>query len=85
MAVTFQLPRRIEDELRGKLADLDRAAKEAALVDLYRRHLLTHHELAEALDLPRLQVDGVLKEHGVMHEWSLDDIARESASISAER
>jgi len=36
MAVTFQLPTDLEDELRSELLDLDAVAKEALLVSLYR-------------------------------------------------
>ena len=49
MPVTFDLPEDIEQSLRHQLGDLDRAAKEAALVELYRQERLTHYQLAQAL------------------------------------
>ena len=68
MAVSFQLPTDLERQLREVLLDLDKVAKEAALVELYRQGRLSHHELATALGLGRLELDGVLKEHGVTED-----------------
>jgi hypothetical protein len=81
MSVTFDLPGDLEQNLRRELGDLDRAAKEAAMIELYRQHRLTHHELATALDLSRFAVDALLKSHGVTYDMSLDEIQRESASL----
>jgi hypothetical protein len=63
MTVSFQLPSAIEEQLRRELADLDQAAKEAALVDLYRHQKLTHHELATALGLDRFATESLLRRH----------------------
>jgi len=81
MSVSFELPGELEKSLRRELGDLDQAAKEAALVELYRQHKLTHHELALALGISRLETDAMLKNHGVSYEYSLDDIRRESSSL----
>ena len=37
VSISFDLPAAVEDQLRRELADLDVAAKEAALVELYRQ------------------------------------------------
>jgi hypothetical protein len=68
MSVTFDLPLHIERSLRHDLGDLDRAAKEAALVELYRQRKLSHAELAQSLGLARDQTDGLLKTHGVVED-----------------
>jgi hypothetical protein len=68
MPVTFELPGDIERNLRDRLGDLDQAAKEAALVELYRQEQLTHHDLAQALGLSRLETDAVLKRHNVTED-----------------
>ncbi|MGB7157055.1 MAG: UPF0175 family protein [Tepidisphaeraceae bacterium] len=73
MAVTFQLPRDIERHLRQSLGDLDQAAKEAALVELYRQGKLTQHELAQALGLSRLEIEALLKKHGVVEDLPTAD------------
>jgi hypothetical protein len=68
MAVTFDLPTDLEDSLRQELGNLDQAAKEAALVELYRQDKLTHHELSRALGLSRLETEVVLKNHAVTED-----------------
>jgi hypothetical protein len=68
MAITFQLPETVEQHLREVFADLDQAAKEAALVELYRQDKITHFELAQALGLSRCETDGVLQRHGVTED-----------------
>jgi len=73
MAVTFQLPLEIEDELRRELGDLDQAAKEAMLVELYRQDKLGHHQLSVALGLDRLETEVVLKKHNVVEDLPTDE------------
>jgi len=68
MAISFELPTEVERHLREELSDLDHVAKESALVELYRQGKLSHHELATALGLGRLELDCVLKEHGVTED-----------------
>jgi hypothetical protein len=85
MAVTFQLPTEIEATLRRQLANLDQAAKEALLVEMYRQHKLTHHQLAKALGLSRTETDGLLKRHEVFLEMTAQDVAREAESLHQAR
>jgi len=68
MTVSFQLPDTIEEHLRGEVGDVDAAAKEAALVELYRQEKLTHHQLATALGLDRFETEAVLKRHNVTED-----------------
>ena len=68
MAVTIQLPADIEQGLRRELGDLDREAKEAMLVELYRQDKLTHRQLAEAFGLDRFETDALLKKHNVTED-----------------
>ena len=81
MAVTFELPREIEQSLRAELGDLDRTAKEALLVGLYRQQKLTHHQLSLRLGLSRIETDAVLKQHGVFDDLTAADVARESEGL----
>ena len=83
MNISFDLPRDIEQRLEcteGSM-DLSRDAKEAYLVDLYRRRKITHHQLGQALDLDRFDTDGLLKRHGVELEISLEEFNAEVASL----
>jgi hypothetical protein len=68
MAVTIELPPDVEQRLRAENADLDRQAKEAMLVELYRQDKLSHHELAQSLGLERFEVDRILKRHNVTED-----------------
>lgn len=68
MSISFDLPASVEDQLRRELADLDSAAKEAALVELYRQGRLTHHQLGLCLGLERHETDGLLKRHNVVED-----------------
>jgi len=68
MAITFELPTSIEQQLRGERFDFDAVAKEAALVELYRQAKLTHHQLATALGLDRFAAGELLKRHQVTED-----------------
>jgi predicted HTH domain antitoxin len=68
VTVSFQLPESIEEGLRAELGDLSAAAKEAALVELYRQGQLSHGQFAECLGISRYEADGVLKRHGVVED-----------------
>lgn len=68
MSISFELPAFVEDQLRRELADLDGAAKEAALVELYRQGRLTHHQLGLCLELERHETDGLLKRYNVVED-----------------
>jgi hypothetical protein len=80
--VQFNLPEQIEQKLRGSFADLDAAAKEAALVEMYRQDQLTQFELGAALGVSRLEVDGVLKRHNVTEDlMSVEEFNRQQALL----
>ena len=81
MAVTFELPREMEKSLREQLGDLDQAAKEALLVNLYRQSKLTHHQLSGVLGLSRFETDALLKRHEVFYDLTAEDVARESEGL----
>ena len=68
MTVSFDLPVHVERSLREKVGDVNRAAMEAALVELYRQDALTHFELGDALGLSRFGVDALLKRHNVIED-----------------
>jgi predicted HTH domain antitoxin len=68
MTVSFQLPSDLERVLRNEVKDIDQAAKEALLVDLYRGRKISHVELAQALGLDRFETEAVLKRHNVTED-----------------
>jgi hypothetical protein len=78
MAIRFELPADVERNLRASVADLDQAAKEAALVELYRQGKVTQRDLGIALNLSRLETETLLKQHGVTEDLpTADEIAQE--------
>ncbi len=81
MTISFEIPPEIAQELRGDGADLGREAKEAFLVEIYRRDRIAHHQLAEALGLDRYEMDGVLKRHKVSPGVSAEEIRAQAAAL----
>jgi len=65
MAVTFQLPAEVEQKLRAQNSNLDREAKEAYGLELFRQGKLTHYELSQVLGLDRFETDAYLMNHNV--------------------
>jgi len=83
MAISFELPMALEKQLRSELVDLDELAKEAALVELYRQRKLTHHELATALGLGRIEAEDLLARYNVTEDLlSPVEFALQQAALS---
>lgn len=66
--ISFELPESIEKHLAAVSGNVDAAAKEAVVVELYRQGQLSHGTLAECLGISRPEVDGVLTRHGVTED-----------------
>jgi hypothetical protein len=76
MPLTIDLPDDLERDLRDQIGDLDREAKIAALVELYRQRRVSHAQLSSALGLSRLETDGLLKRHNVTEDLPTSDEVR---------
>jgi len=85
MNISFEIPPDIEQELRTNGADLSGEAREAYLVERYRQHRISQHQLAEALGLTRVEADGVLKRHEVWLELTPEELAAQAASLRETR
>jgi hypothetical protein len=82
VTVAFELPMEAEEALRREGEDASVAAREAVLVELYRRSRLTHFQLARALGLSRMETDGVLKKHGVVEDlMTVEEFRREADAL----
>ncbi|MCX7414149.1 MAG: UPF0175 family protein [Planctomycetia bacterium] len=68
MSITFDLPAAVEQQLRRDVTNLDVLAKEAALVELYRQGMISHHQLGLSLGMTRFETDGLLKRHHVTED-----------------
>ena len=62
--ISFALPDSVELHLATLSDNVDAAAKEAAVVELYRQGQLSHGALAECLGVSRTEVDGLLGRGG---------------------
>ena len=74
MAIKFELPKKIEEDLRGELGDLDRAAKEALLIECYREGRISLGYLAQALDMGVIEADTWLQKRGVPLNYTPEDL-----------
>ncbi|WP_428308026.1 hypothetical protein [Lacipirellula sp.] len=82
MSVCINLPSALEAHLRREVVDLDQTAKEALLIDLYRRSTITHHELGLTLGLDRFQTEELLSKHAVVDDLpSLDTVMNQAARL----
>ena len=81
MTISFEIPHDIEQELSTNGADVNGEAREAFLVELYRRHRISQHQLGRALGLDDYETDGVLKNHGVELEISVEELQAEAVSL----
>jgi predicted HTH domain antitoxin len=85
MSISFEIPQEMEHHLRANGTNPDEEAKEAYLVELYRKEKITHHQLTQALSLSRYETDGVLKRHGVEQELSHEKFRWQVTSLSKMR
>ena len=65
MTVSFSLPAQVEKGLRERYGDVSEAAREAVLLELYRREEISNRELGEALGLDRQGTQALLKRRGI--------------------
>lgn len=82
MTVTFELPSDLEQTLRGRVNDLGQAAKEAFLIELYRRHAVSRYQLSQALGLDRFGTEALLKRHNVTEgSLTMDDLEADRQTL----
>ncbi len=81
MTISFELPQGIEKQIQNNGADINREAKAAYLVNLYRQERITRDDLSEALGLGFHQTEQLLKEHGVGDDFTLEEFEAERAVL----
>ena len=77
MTISFELPQNIEQQVRTNGSDLNREAKMAYLLDLYRQDRISHAQLREALDVSFHEAECLIKEHGAGHDISVEEFEAE--------
>jgi hypothetical protein len=84
MPITIQIPPDLERALRATTPDLDAAAREAVLVDLYRQRKLNHVQLTDALGGDRFETDAILQRHQVEESsLTIDDVESDRRTVEA--
>ncbi|HMN42178.1 MAG TPA: UPF0175 family protein [Phycisphaerales bacterium] len=80
--ISINLPDDVEKRIRAEVANLDATARESVLLDLFRRGVLSHSELSQALGIDRFETDAVLKGRGIF-EGSLtaEDVEEDRRTI----
>lgn len=81
MTIRYDLPAEVEDVLEAHGADVSTLLKEAALLELYRRGILTHYRLGQALGLHRLETDGFLKRWGVPMDLTIEELDEQRRAL----
>ncbi len=82
MSVVIDLPSDIEASLRESEGNLNQAAKEAMLVEMYRQGRLTHSQFSQALDLSRDEAQGLLQRHHVEEDLlTVEDFQQQLEAI----
>ena len=82
--MTVQIPDDIADQLSMVSGDLSRRALEALALDEYKAGHLTKAQLRKTLGFgTRYELDGFLKDHGVLDDYTIADIQRELRNLES--
>ena len=81
MTVSFDIPKATEEALRAEWGDLERAAREALLVESYRAGKISIGLLAETLGVGVVEADRWLAERGVSLNYSFQDLVADRKSL----
>ena len=82
MAITFELPQDVEQELRQRFGDLSQAAKEAFLVESYRQARLTVGQVAEVLGKGVIETQEWLSARGAPLNYSVEDFEQDCETLA---
>jgi predicted HTH domain antitoxin len=81
--VAIKLPPDVAEQLRTESGDLSTAVREAFAIELFRRGILSHHDVGESLGLDRFETDALLKRHNVTaHALTHEDIDADVESVN---
>jgi predicted HTH domain antitoxin len=82
MDVNFEISQDVAAQLRSAGADLNQTAKEFLLVESFRRGLVTHAQLAQALGLDRFETDELLQRHRIYEQGlTMEDLESDRRNL----
>ncbi|HVU89258.1 MAG TPA: UPF0175 family protein [Pirellulales bacterium] len=82
MKVIVDIPAEVEQALQQQLGgDLTQAAKEAMAVAWYRAEKLSIGQVAALLGISTYEADGLMKQHGVVVPYSIDDFKQDQITL----
>jgi len=81
MPITFELQDDLERQLRRELGDLGEAAREALLIEAYRRGKLSIGRLASTLAIGVVEADAWLAERGIPLNYDFDDFLADQQTL----
>ena len=80
--IAVNLPPEFEERLRAEIGECSTAAREAIAIELFRRGILSDHDLGQSLALDRLEPDALLKRHKLTeHALLHDDVDADVKSL----
>ncbi len=83
MTIRFDIPAELEQVLATAGNDTSLLMKEAALLEMYRRGSLTHHQLGQALGLHRFETDALLKRYGIPLDLTVEELEAQRRAMAA--
>jgi predicted HTH domain antitoxin len=81
MSVSFELPSSVEQHLQVALGDLGQAAKQALLMDAYRRGQISIGGLAKTLGMGVIEAQQWLADHKIPMNYSVEDYEADCRTI----
>lgn len=81
MQFSVEIPDELARHIMATGGDLSRKALEALAFEELRAGRITEPDLARVLGLGRLQLEGLLKAHGVYQDYSLEDFEAERMAL----
>lgn len=83
MTIAFDIPAPFEHELQQRLGDLSRAARDALLIEGYRRGALSLGALAQLQGMGVLEADAWLAKRGVPMNYGPTELAEDLRTVDA--
>ncbi len=81
MSVSFELPSSVEQHLQVALGDLGQAAKQALLMDAYRRGQISIGGLAKTLGMGVIEAQQWLADQGVPQNYGIEEYLADCQTI----